>query len=58
MDSPGNVSATGYWPLGSVGQVSVFNLNNFEVGNFQADNSGSFLLLPARRSTPLYLWHA
>jgi hypothetical protein len=43
MDNQGNVSAIGYWPFGSVGQVSAFNLNNFDTSGFQADLSKSFL---------------
>jgi hypothetical protein len=56
VDSQGNVSATGYWPFGSVGQVSAFNLNNLDTRTFQADASGSFLLLPDRQGTHAYMF--
>jgi hypothetical protein len=56
VDSQGNVSSAGYWPLGSVGQVSVFNLNNFDTSTFQADASESFLLLPDRQGAHDYMF--
>ena len=58
VDSQGNVSATGYWPFGSVGQVSAFNLNSFDTSTVQADVSESFLLLPDRGGARDYIFGA
>ena len=44
ISSQGDVSITGYWPFGSVGQ-SAFNVNGFPGSSFQPDPSGTFLKL-------------
>jgi hypothetical protein len=45
IDSLGDVSVTGYWPYGSIGQSSAFNVAGFAGSNFQPDPSGTFLKL-------------
>ena len=42
IDSQGDVSVTGYWPYGSVGQTA-FNVGSFPGSSFQPDPSGTFL---------------
>jgi hypothetical protein len=56
VDNQGNVSATGYWPFGSVGQVSAFNLNSFDTSSSQPDASESFLLLPEHAGEHTYMF--
>src|SRR5215813_4739576 len=55
IDSQGDVSLTGYWPYGSIGQT-VFNVGSFPGSSFQPDPSGTFLKLSDQNATYDYIF--
>jgi len=55
IDSQGDVSVTGYWPYGSIGQTA-FNVGSFPGSSFQQDPSGTFLRLPDQNGTYDYIF--
>jgi len=56
MDGQGNVSVTGYWPFGSIGQSSAFNVGSFPGSSFHGDPSGTFLKMADQNGTYDYVF--
>ena len=57
VDAQGNVSVTGYWPYGSIGQgTGAFNIGNFDASTFHADPSGTFLTIAENNGTSDYVF--
>jgi len=58
VDAQGNVSVTGYWPYGSIGQgIGVaFNLGSFDASTFHADPTGTFLTIAENNGTSDYVF--
>jgi hypothetical protein len=57
LDAQGNVSVTGYWPYGPVGQgTGAFNIGSFDASTFHADSSGTLLTIPENNGTSDYVF--
>jgi len=57
LDAQGNVSVTGYWPYGSIGQgTGAFNIGSFDASTFHADPSGTFLTIPENNGSSDYVF--
>jgi hypothetical protein len=57
VDGQGDVSVTGYWPYGSIGQgTGAFNIGNFDASTFHADPSGTFLTIAENNGTSDYVF--